>query len=336
MNSEFLTALQELNRELGIPLEDLLSSIEAALADAYRRAFAPFGYVTVKVDLATAELHVRSRTYDASGEEVFQDLPTEDFARLAAQTAKSAVLRHIRNLERDRALQEASEHRGELASGVIDRVEGGTVYVDMGGRAEGVMPPEEQIPGEELRPGRPLTVVILDARKGKSGTQVQISRASRLFVRKLLEAEVPEVASGRVQIKALAREAGLRSKVAVWSDEPGLDPVGACIGPKGVRHRSVLAELGREHVDIVPWSGDLERFIAAALGPATVSAVTLERTTNTARILVPHGQLSLAIGKDGQNARLAAKLTGWRIDIRAEVSSPAPAGDAVGDGQGQA
>ncbi len=336
MNSEFLTALQELNRELGIPLDDLLSSVEAALADAYRRAFTPPGYVTVKVDLATAELHVRSRTYDPNGDEVFEDLPTEDFARLAAQTAKSAVLRHIRNLERDRALQEASEHRGELASGVIDRIEGGTVYLDMGGRAEGVMPPEEQIPGEELRPGRPLTVVILDARKGKSGTQVQISRASRLFVRKLLEAEVPEVASGRVQIKALAREAGLRSKVAVWSEEPGLDPVGACVGPKGVRHRSVLAELGREHVDIVPWSEDLEKFIAAALGPATVSEVTLERPTNTARIRVPHGQLSLAIGKDGQNARLAAKLTGWRIDIKAEGSSPAPGGAAVGDGQGEA
>ena len=284
----------------------------------------------------TAELHVRSRTYDPNGEEVFEDLPTEDFARLAAQTAKSAVLRHIRNLERDRALQEASEHRGELASGVIDRIEGGTVYLDMGGRAEGVMPPEEQIPGEELRPGRPLTVVILDARKGKSGTQVQISRASRLFVRKLLEAEVPEVASGRVQIKALAREAGLRSKVAVWSEEPGLDPVGACVGPKGVRHRSVLAELGREHVDIVPWSEDLEKFIASALGPATVSEVTLERPTNTARIRVPHGQLSLAIGKDGQNARLAAKLTGWRIDIKAEGSSPAPDEAAVGDGQGEA
>ena len=331
-----MAALQELNRELGIPMDELLGSVEAALADAYRRAFSPPGYVTVKVDLATAELRVRSRTYDAKGAEVFQDLPTEDFARLAAQTAKSAVLRHIRNLERDRALQEASEHRGELASGVIDRVEGGTVYLDMGGRAEGVMPPEEQIPGEELRPGRPLTVVILDARRGKSGTQVQISRASRLFVRKLLEAEVPEVAGGRVQIKALAREAGLRSKVAVWSDEPGLDPVGACVGPKGVRHRSVLAELGREHIDIVPWSEDLEKFIAAALGPATVSSVTLERATNTARIMVPHGQLSLAIGKDGQNARLAAKLTGWRIDIKAEGSSPAPGPEAVEGDQGQA
>jgi len=325
MNSDFLTALQELNRELGIPLDELLNSVEAALADAYRRAFSPPGYVTVKVDLETAQLRVRSRTYDENGAEVFRDLPTEDFARLAAQTAKSAVLRHIRNLERDRALQEASDHRGELASGVIDRIEGGTVYLDMGGRAEGVMTPEEQIPGEELRPGRPLTVVILDARKGKSGTQVQISRASRMFVRKLLEAEVPEIANGRVQVKALAREAGLRSKVAVWSDEPGVDPVGACVGPRGVRHRSVLAELGREHVDIVPWSEDLEKFIAAALGPATVTTVTLERTTNTARILVPHGQLSLAIGKDGQNARLASKLTGWRIDIKA--ADPAGAGD---------
>src|SRR5438067_2335731 len=186
-------------------------------------------------------MQVTSRTYGPDGEEVLTSLPTDDFARMAAQTAKQAVLRHIRNLEREKAVTEAAEHRGELATGVIDRVENGTVHLDMGGRAEGVMAPEEQIPGEEMRPGKPLTVVILDTRRNARQPQVQVSRASRLFVRRLLEAEVPEIKSGAVAIKAIAREPGLRSKVAVHAEDPSIDAVGACVGPKGVRHRSLLA-----------------------------------------------------------------------------------------------
>ena len=317
-----MAALEELHKELGIPLDELIRSVEQALADAYRRAFDPPGYVTVKIDPSTAEMAVTSRAYDAAGQEVLTPLPTDDFARMAAQTAKSAVLRHIRNLEREKSVLEAGEHRGELATGVIDRVENGTVYLDMGGRAEGVMPPEEQIPGEEIRPGKPLMVVILDTRRTARQPQVQVSRASRLFVRRLLEAEVPEIKNGAVTIKAIAREPGLRSKVAVHAQDPAIDAVGACVGPKGVRHRSLLAELGREHIDFVPWSDDPAAFTAAAVGPASVVDVVLDRTTNTALLNVPPGQLSLAIGKDGQNARLAAKLTGWRIDIKA---APAPA-----------
>ena len=327
MNTEFVAALEQLNRELGIPLDELIRSVEQALADAYRRAFDPPGYVTVKIDPSTAEMAVTSRTYDAQGQEVLTPLPTDDFARMAAQTAKSAVLRHIRNLEREKSVLEAGEHRGELATGVIDRVENGTVYLDMGGRAEGVMPPEEQIPGEEIRPGKPMLVVILDTKRTARQPQVQVSRASRLFVRRLLEAEVPEIKNGAVTIKAIAREPGLRSKVAVYAEDPAIDAVGACVGPKGVRHRSLLAELGREHIDFVPWSEDPAAFTAAAVGPASVVDVVLDRTTNTALLNVPPGQLSLAIGKDGQNARLAAKLTGWRIDIKpalaqADVQNP--------------
>jgi transcription termination/antitermination protein NusA len=316
VNDEFVAALEQLNSELGIPLEELVRTVEQALADAYRRAFEPHGYVTVHIDPATAEMTVFSRTYDADGNEVLAELPTDDFARMAAQTAKQAVLRHIRNLEREKAVTEAAEHRGELATGVIDRVENGTVYLDMGGRAEGVMPPEEQIPGEEIRPGKPMTVVILDTKRTSRQPQVQVSRASRLFVRRLLEAEVPEIKNGAVSIKAIAREPGLRSKVAVAAEDPAIDAVGACVGPKGVRHRSLLAELGREHIDFVPWNEDPATFAAAAVGPATVVDVVLDRATNTALLHVPPGQLSLAIGKDGQNARLAAKLTGWRIDIK--------------------
>src|SRR5258707_964657 len=218
--------------------------------------------------------------------------------------------------------------RGRLATGIVDRSEAGTVYVDLG-RAEGVMPPEEQIPGEVLHPGRPVLVLILDAQHNPRQAQVRVSRASRMFVHRLLEAEVPEIKAGTVQIRAIAREPGLRTKIAVSSSQAGLDPVGACVGPKGVRHRAILSELASEHVDIVPWSDDAEVFVAAALGPAKPEAVSIDRMTRTATVLVPKAQLSLAIGRDGQNARLAARLTGYRIDIKAAEGEPQSDADAT-------
>jgi N utilization substance protein A len=253
---------------------------------------------------------------------MIESLPSEPFKRMAAQTAKHAVLRYIHDLERDKVMRDVAEHKGELASGVVDRIEAGTVFVDLG-RIEGVMPPEEQIPGEQLHPGKPVLVVILDAQRNPRQAQVRVSRASRSFVHRLLEAEVPEIKAGTVQIRSIAREPGLRTKIAVASTEPGLDPVGACVGPKGVRHRAILSELGNEHVDIVPWSDDVEAFVASSLGPAKAEGVSIDRGTRTATVLVPRGQLSLAIGRDGQNARLAAKLTGLRIDIKpSETDEP--------------
>jgi len=317
-------ALSALCAEVGIPFEEMLHTVESALAAAYTRAFNAPGDVTVKLDTKTGALQVHTRVTEPSGKVVERDLPAEDFKRLAAQTAKHAVLRHIHDLERDKVLRDVAEHRGELASGVVDRIEGGVVYVDLG-RAEGVMPPEEQIPGEQLQPGRPVLVVILDTQHNRRQAQVRVSRASRSFVHRLLEAEVPEIKAGTVQIRAIAREPGLRTKIAVSSTEPGLDPVGACVGPKGVRHRAILSELANEHVDIVPWSDDAEAFVAAALGPARAEKVTIDRVTRTATVLVPRNQLSLAIGRDGQNARLAAKLTGFRIDIKpSEGDAEAP------------
>jgi transcription termination/antitermination protein NusA len=317
-------ALSALCAEVGIPFEEMLHTVESALAAAYTRAFNAPGDVTVKLDTKTGALQVHTRVTEPSGKMVERDLPAEDFKRLAAQTAKHAVLRHIHDLERDKVLRDVAEHRGELASGVVDRIEGGVVYVDLG-RAEGVMPPEEQIPGEQLQPGRPVLVVILDTQHNRRQAQVRVSRASRSFVHRLLEAEVPEIKAGTVQIRAIAREPGLRTKIAVSSTEPGLDPVGACVGPKGVRHRAILSELANEHVDIVPWSDDAEAFVAAALGPARADKVTIDRVTRTATVLVPRNQLSLAIGRDGQNARLAAKLTGFRIDIKpSEGDAEAP------------
>jgi N utilization substance protein A len=319
-------ALTALCAEVGIPFEEMLHTVEEALAAAYVRAFSPPGYVTVKLDTKTGALEVRSRVIRPDGAEIIEMLPSEDFKRMAAQTAKHAVLRHIHDLERDKVLRDVAEHRGELATGVVDRVEAGTVYVDLG-RAEGVMPPEEQIPGEQLHPGRPVLVVILDAQRSGRQAQVRVSRAARSFVHRLLEAEVPEIKAGTVQIRAIAREPGLRTKIAVSATEPGLDPVGACVGPRGVRHRAILSELATEHVDIVPWSDDPEVFVAASLGPAKAEGVTIDRATRTATVLVPRNQLSLAIGRDGQNARLAAKLTGYRIDIKPSDTD----GQAVGE-----
>ena len=319
-------ALSALVAELGIPFDEMLHTVEGALAAAYKRAFNPDGDVTVKLDTTTGALDVRSRVVHPDGTVEVKELPSEDFKRMAAQTAKHAVLRHLHDLERDKALRDVAEHRGELASGVVDRIEAGTVYVDLG-RAEGVMPPEEQIPGEQLMPGRPVLVVMLDPQPNRKQAQVRVSRAAKAFVHRLLEAEVPEIKAGTVQIRAIAREPGLRTKIAVSSSEPGLDPVGACVGPKGVRHRAILSELANEHVDIVPWSDDPEAFVAAALGPAKADRVTIDRVTRTATVLVPKSQLSLAIGRDGQNARLAAKLTGLRIDIKAsdaDAESPQP------------
>jgi N utilization substance protein A len=308
-------ALTALCAEVGIPFDEMLHTVESALAVAYMRAFNPPGDVSVKLDTKTGALDVRSRVVNPDGTVTVGELPSEDFKRMAAQTAKHAVLRHIHDLERDKVLRDVAEHRGELATGVVDRIEAGTVYVDLG-RAEGVMPAEEQIPGEMLHPGRPVLVVMLDAQHNRKQAQVRVSRASRSFVHRLLEAEVPEIKAGTVQLRAIAREPGLRTKIAVSSSEPGLDPVGACVGPKGVRHRAILSELSNEHIDIVPWSEDAEAFVAAALGPAKVEKVSIDRVTRTATVIVPKGQLSLAIGRDGQNARLAAKLTGFRIDIK--------------------
>ena len=207
-------ALTALCAEVGIPFEEMLQTVEGALATAYVRAFNPAGFVTVKLDTATGALEVRSRTVRPDGSEVIEMLPSDPFKRMAAQTAKHAVLRHIHDLERDKVLRDVAEHRGELSSGVVDRVEGGTVYVDLG-RIEGVMPPEEQIPGEELHPGRPTLVVILETQHNPRQAQVRVSRAARSFVHRLLEAEVPEIKAGTVQIRAIAREPGLRTKIAV-------------------------------------------------------------------------------------------------------------------------
>ena len=302
----FLTALQELNRQFDIPMEELVRTLEEGLAAAYKTAFEVEGEVVVRVDAESGAI---------SGEVDGEPVDADELRRLPPQATRALVLRRLRELERDKVLSEAARRQGELAVGTVDRIEGGVVHIDLG-PAEGVMATEDQIPGEVLVPGRPVTVVVLEGRRAGAGAVFKVSRAAKAFVERLLEQEVPEIRSGAVQIKGIAREAGLRTKVAVATAEAGLDPVGACIGPRGVRHRAILAELPGEHVDVVEWFEDPGQFVARALGPATVTRVEVDHAAGTARIRVPAAQLSLAIGRDGQNARLAAKLTGWRIDIR--------------------
>ena len=351
LKSDFLKALDQVQEEKGISKQSLLTLMETALATAYRRAFNPAESIRVHVDPDTAQIAIFGRrrvvetvadpATEISLEEARQlgqasvgdlvdvPLPTEDFARLAAQISKQVVFQRLRDAEKDQVLKDVLEHKGEMVSGIVERIadrpEGRVVYLELG-KAEGVLPPEEQIPDESIRIGQHIKVLLLEERKRSRGAQVIVSRAHKALVRRLLEFEIPELQSGAVVIRALAREPGVRTKVAVEARQEGIDPVGACVGPRGVRIRSVVGELGAERVDIIPWADDPGQLVSNALSPAQVLGVDIDRESRTATAHVPENQLSLAIGKDGQNARLAAKLTGWRIDIKPseETSNPPP------------
>jgi transcription termination/antitermination protein NusA len=360
LKSDFLKALDQVQEEKGISKQSLLSLMETALATAYRRAFNPPENIRVHVDPDTAQIAIfgRRRVVETAtdpateisledalklgpaslGDLIDVPLPTEDFARLAAQISKQVVFQRLRDAEKDQVLKDVLEHKGEMVSGIVERIverpDGRTIYIELG-KAEGVLPPEEQIPDETIRVGQHLKVLLLEERKRSRGAQVLVSRAHKALVRRLLEFEIPELTSGAVVIRALAREPGVRTKVAVSANQDGIDPVGACVGPRGVRIRSVVGELGSERVDIIPWADDPGQLVANALSPAQVLDVDIDRDSRTATAHVPENQLSLAIGKDGQNARLAAKLTGWRIDIKPTVEAaagphpdPPPEGEA--------
>lgn len=237
------------------------------------------------------------------------------YGRIAAQTAKQVILQRIREAEREAVFDEYKDKEGEIASGLVQRIEGRNVYVDIG-RSAGILPPEEQIPGERYRIGERIKVLIALVEKNPRGPGVFLSRSHPRLLKKLFELEVPEIASGAVEIKAVAREPGSRSKVAAVSHESGVDPVGSLVGQKGVRVSTVIQELGGEKIDIISWSDDPKELIAHALSPAKVIGVEINENRRDARVTVPDDQLSLAIGKRGQNVRLAAKLTGWKIDVR--------------------
>lgn len=314
VRSEFALALNQVATERGIDATVVLETIRAAILAAYRKDYAN---TTDEIDESiTAE--VNPDTGEAKILKDGKDITPAGFGRIAAQTAKQVILQRIREAEKQAILTDYSAKVGSIVSGMILRFDGSNIVVDIG-RAQGVMPVQEQIPGERYRLNQRLTFYIEGIRETYRGNEIIVSRAHKGLVSGLFSREVPEVAQGSVEIREVAREPGHRTKVAVFSSQSGVDPVGSCVGQKGVRVQAVINELGgSEKIDIIQWNDSAEQFIITALAPAKDISVKLNEETKTAEAFVPEDQLSLAIGREGQNVRLAAKLTGWRIDIKSK------------------
>ena len=342
-NKELILALEDLEKEKGIKKEYLLESIETALVTAYKRNFDSLENVKVVMDPKTGATHVYSLREVVEkpenentqisikeaqkiskdfkeGDSVETEIVPRDFGRIAAQTAKQVIIQKLREVEREIIFNEFNDRKGEIVSGIIQKADRNIVVMDLG-RLEGVMPTKEQVPTEKYRVNDKIKAYVLDVEKGAKGApQVIVSRSNPDFVRKLLELEIPEIYEGVIEIKSVSRDAGYRSKVAVYSPDPNIDPVGSCVGQKGVRIQNVINELNGEKIDVIEWNEDPAIYIAAALLPAQILAVDINEKEKFAQVIVPDDQLSLAIGKAGQNARLAAKLTNWeKIDIKSET-----------------
>jgi len=313
VQTEFAAALNQVAAERGIEPEAVLETVRAALVSAYRKDYGG------KVEELTAE--VDPETGEAKIFKNGEDVTPAGFGRIAAQTAKQVILQRIRESEKQAIVEEYQKKIGTVLSGHIFRIEKGLVIVDLG-RAQGIMPPSEQVPSENYQLSQRLKVLVVDVKEGPRGPEIIVSRSRPEFVEKLFELEVPELQSGTVKVEAIAREAGERTKIAVSSSRENVDPVGSCVGQKGVRVQAVIAELGDEKIDIIHYSDDPEKFIANALSPAKVIEVKLNKKKKEAKVQVFEDQLSLAIGKGGQNVRLAAKLTGWKIDIKGAEERP--------------
>ncbi|MCO6669543.1 transcription termination factor NusA [Cutibacterium avidum] len=314
-----LSTLRMIERDKDIPLDYLLTTLEDALLNAYDKTDAPAKGAKVQLDRKTGNVAVMIPEKDEEGEIVgWYDGTPDDFGRVAASTARQVIFQRLREAEDEQKYGHFAAVEGDVITGVVQQSyrDTRTVRVDLGA-LEGIMPPAEQVPGEDYSHGRRIRVYVVAVRKEARGPQVIVSRTHPNLVRKLFAMEVPDIEQGVVEIKALAREAGHRSKIAVVSHNPDVSAKGACIGPMGQRVRAVMHELGEEKIDIIDWSEDPGEFVGAALSPAKVASVTvIDPKAKAARAVVPDYQLSLAIGREGQNARLAARLTGWRIDIR--------------------
>ncbi|HHT02062.1 MAG TPA: transcription termination/antitermination protein NusA [Firmicutes bacterium] len=342
MNSEFLGALEQIAEEKGIEKEVLLETIEAALISAYRRNFGSSQNVAVTIDRENGGIKVFKRREVVAeleagreqeqvvlnearrlnpnyqvGDFVEEEVTPREFGRIAAQTAKQVVVQRIREAERGVIFEEFYSREGDIVTGVVNRADGRNVYLELG-RAEAILPPLEQMPGEVYRQGERLKAYIVEVRRTTKGPQILVSRTHPGLLKRLFELEVPEIHDGLVEIRGIAREAGFRSKIAVHTSDENIDPVGACVGQKGLRVQAIVRELRGEKIDIVRWDPRPAQYIANALSPAKVISVTVDEEAKIGQVVVPDYQLSLAIGKEGQNARLAAKLTGWKVDIRSE------------------
>lgn len=346
MNDQFEQAITQIAEEKGLERDEIIKMIEGALAAAFRKDYGKknqnivvelnsdnlgtrvFDVKTVveteepedpqkEMSLTEAKKHKKSIKV---GDELKIDITPKEgtnFGRIAAQTAKQVIVQKLREAERDHIFKEYKAKERSLVTGVIQRMEGDTVLVDMG-RANGVLFPSEQIRGEQYRIGARVKVLVLHVEPTSKGPKITLSRSHPDMIRRLFEIEVPEVANGVVEIKSVAREAGSRAKIAVWSNQEGIDPIGACVGQRGTRVQTVMSELGGEKIDIIEWSEDVVKFIANSLSPAKIINVELNEDVKEAQVSVLEDQLSLAIGKAGQNVRLAARLTGWKLDIKPE------------------
>ena len=341
-NKELIIALDELEKEKGIKKEYVLESIEAALVTAYKRNFdVNSDNVKITLNKETGETHVYeelevvenveddktqisledARKLDSKleiGDTVHKELMPKNFGRIAAQTAKQVIVQRIREASREIIFNEFSEKKGEIVSGLVQKVDKNIVVLDLG-KIEGIMPLKEQIPTQTYHLNQKLRACVASVEKGiKGSTQIIVSRANNDFLRKLFELEIPEIYEGLIGIKSVSRDPGKRCKVAVYSPNENIDPVGSCVGQKGIRIQNIINELNGEKIDVIEWHEDPSTFIAEALLPAKVMAVDVREEEKFAQVIVPDDQLSLAIGKSGQNARLAAKLTNWKIDIKSE------------------
>ncbi|MEO6712708.1 MAG: transcription termination factor NusA [Mycobacteriales bacterium] len=319
-----IAALRSIEREKGIAFETVVDAIESALAMAYRKVEGAQEHARVQIDRKSGEVIVYAQEVDADSTVLreWDDTPT-DFGRIAAMTAKQVILQRLRDAEQEITFGEYAGREGDIVAGQIQQHESRNVLINLG-NVEAVLPPAEQVPGERYDHGLRIRAYVLQVHKGVRGPSITLSRTHPNLVKKLFALEVPEIADGTVEIVAIAREAGHRSKLAVRSTVPGVNAKGACIGPMGARARAVMSELHGEKIDIVDWSDDPATFVAQALQPARVNSVeVVDLAARSARVIVPDYQLSLAIGKEGQNARLAARLTGWRIDIRSDAAPAA-------------
>lgn len=341
MNADFISAIQELGKEKGIDPEILFQAVEDALVAAYKKNTGATQNVRVDMNKVTGEIHVYAQRTIVEGEPadaneislddaqaidsrlvagdiVEVEVTPKNFGRIAAQNAKQVVVQRIREAERGQVYERFQSRANDIVTGVIQRIENKNVYIDLG-KVEAVLAPNEQIPGETYQyHDRMKTYIVEVKRNTKGGPQIMVSRTHPGLLKRLFELEVPEIHDGVVEIKSVAREPGMRSKISVYTADNNVDPVGACVGHKGMRVQTIVSELRGEKIDIVKYSEDPAQYVANALSPAKVVSTTINEDEKICRVVVPDYQLSLAIGKEGQNARLAAKLTGWKIDIKSE------------------
>jgi|694.fasta_scaffold04142_4 N utilization substance protein A len=318
-NLDMMEALSALAADKGISVDTLFGALADALETAYKRMPEAHEYAWVVIDPETGEFRVMAQDLDDDGEPVGPefDVTPDNFGRIAAQTAKQVMGQRIREAEREMKYEEYAGREGDIVTGIIQQTDARFTLLDLG-RVEALLPQAEQAQYERLEPGARVKAYIVEVRKTAKGPQIVVSRTHPGLIKRLFELEVPEIADGVVEIRACAREPGARTKIAVWSNDSNVDPVGACVGARGARVRMVVTELRGEKIDIVPFTDDPADFVAKALSPAKVREVRIHEETGTAEVIVPDFQLSLAIGKEGQNARLSARLTGWHVDIKSE------------------